>query len=198
MEKKALKMLSPEARRELYRVYGLTRGLSDEDADDFAQEAFVRFLVSNDEAELKMSFVFADFMRRERGRLGTPRNRARVISLDQPIFNDPECVDLMHDVVPSMPRWELQYDLGWLEDEATLRGYKRKHWVTKLSNIIGTAVDELAGMLKARIYMIARRKNGLYYVVSQRTGKRYAGPFECREDAEQNLVRVEKKDRPRK
>jgi len=62
-----------------YRGYGLRCHLSPERADDFAQECFIRFLQAG--TELRLSYVYVDFMRSEFGRIGANRGKIALLQL---------------------------------------------------------------------------------------------------------------------
>lgn len=73
--------MEPSARRTKYYKYALGRGLSHEDAEDFAQEAFLRHFLC--ETELNPSWVLADYFRGKNGHPKSYKGKALFISLDE-------------------------------------------------------------------------------------------------------------------
>lgn len=65
-----------------YERYALKRGSDNQDAEDFAQEAFLRYFEAG--TEIKLIYVYADFIRALCGRTGTERSvgTANTRSLD--------------------------------------------------------------------------------------------------------------------
>lgn len=134
-----------------YRAFAEKRGLSDEDADDFAQEAFIRFWKAGENAELRLSFVFADFLRGTRGRIGTTRNSVEHLSLDAPFSADsPE--NNLYEIIPSQEIVVFTEGMiDRLEREAKARRYMGCRWRRNFSAFLGIAISDLQDYLRERI-----------------------------------------------
>lgn len=118
----------PDIRKrwEHYRSYGRTHGLSPEDAEDFAQEAYLRYLKAG--VEIVVRFVFIDYLRTTIGRHGK-RNMARI--------KDP----------PGEPPWEILETIKLILSEAPAHHLSRRTVLKRLARHLGMTLNELKAII---------------------------------------------------
>lgn len=115
-----------------YRAYGARRGLKSESAEEFAQEAYIRFMKAG--KEINLSYVFADYARATRARPGTHKAAA----IHVPLFdNEPIAPDV----------WDVRESVERVLEESDKRGIPRRKTMKKVAKYFGITVSDLRALL---------------------------------------------------
>lgn len=145
------------------RAFACRRGYAS-DSDDFAQEAAIYALKHG---QIRLSWVFTDYLRENYGRTGTPKGdamaiaRARTIKLDAKISDSGESDELLHSVVAdarSNPDRGLELrdllttlrprdERDWFLVECALAGYTQRQIGVEL----GLSESRVSQLMKAMI-----------------------------------------------
>lgn len=132
-------MQTIKERWESYRSYGRKHGLNQESAEDFAQDAYIRFIEAG--SEIVLCWVLADYIREHIGRTGTARSSAAFFDLNQ-LYRQ-----------PAMDEFDLARSILMILDEVEARGVSYRAAIKALAKHIGLTVPQvrlLARNLKLR------------------------------------------------
>lgn len=119
-----------------YWKYGRKYGLSEENAEDFAQTAYLRYLKAG--SELTMKWVFADFKRELHGREGSPRGRATTFMF---VEDDEDYI--------APDRFVLSTTMQIVVDEMLDRGIPYRLMVRRLAVLFGVSIPDMTLLVRS-------------------------------------------------
>jgi hypothetical protein len=137
--------MTPEKRLQVYQAFGRRNGLSEEDCEDFAQDAFVRHLEAEG-AKLVLKFVFADFMRTKHGRPGSTRHSSKAVYLDQKVLLD--AATLKHELIGVDSGLCFSEALEICAAKAKRCPISQYTWVSALAVYFGTSSQAIERLLR--------------------------------------------------
>ncbi len=131
-------------RWEKYRAYGASHGIRPDDLDDFAQDAYVRYLEAG--TDIVLRFVLADFMRAKYGKYGSHKQRQKRVYLDDPIMVDASV--LKHEVIGTGAGIGIRETLEICAAKASRVPVSQNAWMTAVALYFDMTLREIERLLR--------------------------------------------------
>lgn len=154
--------MTPKHRWHYYRCYGISRNLSDEDAEDFASDAYVAWLKADCEV-ISLRPVLADYMRYLRGRTGGTKHKTTLATNSLDIGDVEGARDL--------PALTVREELEAVSDYAMNSRMHTHYWVTRLADhleIDSEALEDILAAMALHPQSDAQRKHNRHVRESAR------------------------------